>query len=289
MPGYTTNYNLIKPLKSENYDVDETTRTNMDMIDTFLFEKIDKTPGKGLSSNDFTTQYKNKIDNISKTYSFAGTVDDFEDLALIESKKIGDVYHVSSESMDYAWNGTEWCEVAPTKGDAGTGIEEIVINESIEDDGNNVIIIKLSDETQKSFNIKNGSKGSQGVGISSISITEINDDFKITVLYTNNDTQEFTIETKKTKKAKMQIEEDTEKCKTLTIPLYYKVGTNELDVYLNGKMLIKASTSDNEGNYYEIGENNNISNQIKLTNDWNLEEGDILEFVTRGEYSNDTE
>ena len=65
MPDYTTHFNLIKPKKSENYDIDEVTRTNADLIDTILFGKVDKVPGKGLSENDFTNQYKQKLDNLS--------------------------------------------------------------------------------------------------------------------------------------------------------------------------------------------------------------------------------
>ena len=65
MPDYTTNYALIKPKKSENYDIDDVTRKNMDTIDTQLFNKVDKIPGKGLSSCDFTEQYKTKLDRLN--------------------------------------------------------------------------------------------------------------------------------------------------------------------------------------------------------------------------------
>ena len=58
MPDYTQYYNLIKPKKGENYDVDDTTCTNMDIIDTQLANKVEKVPGKGLSTNDFTNNYK---------------------------------------------------------------------------------------------------------------------------------------------------------------------------------------------------------------------------------------
>ena len=49
MPDYTQNYNLIKPKKSENYDVEDTTNTNMDIIDTQLSNKMDKVPVKDLA------------------------------------------------------------------------------------------------------------------------------------------------------------------------------------------------------------------------------------------------
>lgn len=46
MPDYTQNYNLVKPKKSENYDIDDVTRKNMDILDAALEGKISKTPRK---------------------------------------------------------------------------------------------------------------------------------------------------------------------------------------------------------------------------------------------------
>jgi len=64
MAEYTDKYNLIKPKKSENYDIEQVTRTNMDLIDAALAEKVDKVTGKGLSTNDFTNKYKEKVDRM---------------------------------------------------------------------------------------------------------------------------------------------------------------------------------------------------------------------------------
>lgn len=75
---------------------------------------------------------------------------------------------------------------------------------------------------------------------------------------------------------------------TMTIPAYYKVGQNVLDVYYNGERLIKASTSDTQGHYYEVGEQDAVSNQIQLTSDWEALPGDVFEFVIKGVYTNDT-
>lgn len=80
MPDYTQNYNLIKPKKGENYDVDDTTSTNMDIIDTQLGNKMDKVPGKGPSTNDFTNNYKNKLDTLQNIYKFMGAVNTVSDL-----------------------------------------------------------------------------------------------------------------------------------------------------------------------------------------------------------------
>lgn len=66
MPNYTENYNLIKPKKEENYDVNETTNNNMDIIDNELYKRVQKIPGKGLSSNDFTNEYIKKINQMGE-------------------------------------------------------------------------------------------------------------------------------------------------------------------------------------------------------------------------------
>lgn len=93
-----------------------------------------------------------------------------------------------------------------------------------------------------------------------------------------------------TKKLRLKIMEDTENGALITIPLNYKVGANTLDVYINGEKILLCTTYDDEttGHYSEVGEIDSISNQIKLTSDWNLEVGDILQFIVRGEWNSDT-
>ena len=75
MPTNTTKFNLVKPLKSEKYNVD-VFNGNADIIDsqiysksevdTSLGNKVDKVVGKGLSSNDFTDTLKLKLDGIEE-------------------------------------------------------------------------------------------------------------------------------------------------------------------------------------------------------------------------------
>ena len=88
------------------------------------------------------------------------------------------------------------------------------------------------------------------------------------------------------KKYKLIITEDKESGEEIEIPCKYKVGADVLDVYLNGERLIKSSDiSGKDGHYLETGSTGSISNKIETIIDWNLEEGDILEFVVRGEWS----
>ena len=86
----------------------------------------------------------------------------------------------------------------------------------------------------------------------------------------------------------LEIDADTTAGQEITIPCYYKVGEEVLDVYLNGERLLK-STDDvgTDGHYLEVGDIGSISNKIKTTTDWSLATGDVLELVVRGEY-NDT-
>ena len=94
------------------------------------------------------------------------------------------------------------------------------------------------------------------------------------------------IKEKQAFKYTLEITEDKTAGQEITLPCYYKVGEEVLDVYLNGERLIK-STDDTgtDGHYVEVGTADTISNQIKTTTDWNLEEGDVLDLVVRGEYS----
>lgn len=89
-----------------------------------------------------------------------------------------------------------------------------------------------------------------------------------------------------TKKATIHITADTAKGAVVTLPLFYFYGDDSLDVYLNGERLILSSDeAGTNGHYTQVGEAKSTSNQIKLTNDWNLEEGDYLEVVVKGEWS----
>lgn len=64
MPNYTSNYNLVKPLETDFYDV-EVQNGNMDSIDTALNNKVDKVTGKGLSTEDYTSVEKTKLSGIA--------------------------------------------------------------------------------------------------------------------------------------------------------------------------------------------------------------------------------
>ena len=72
MANYTENYNLIKPTKNEQYDIEDVTNTNMDIIDAELINCIKKDGNKVLSQNDFTDEYKKKVDEIKNVSGLEG-------------------------------------------------------------------------------------------------------------------------------------------------------------------------------------------------------------------------
>ena len=95
-----------------------------------------------------------------------------------------------------------------------------------------------------------------------------------------------TIEDVLTSKYSLEIDADKTAGQEITLPCYYKVGEEVLDVYLNGERLIKSSDdAGTDGHYREIGTTGSISNKIKTTTDWNLEADDVLDLVVRGEYN----
>lgn len=75
----------------------------------------------------------------------------------------------------------------------------------------------------------------------------------------------------------------------ITLPFYYKVGGNVLQVYYMGQLLLLSSDdAGTDGHYREVGEVDSISNKIKLTSDWSAETGEYFKFVVKGVYENDT-
>ena len=76
----------------------------------------------------------------------------------------------------------------------------------------------------------------------------------------------------------------------ITLPFYYKVGGNVLQVYYMGQLLLLSSDdAGTDGHYREVGEANSISNKIKLTTDWSADKGEYFKFVVKGVYENETE
>ena len=72
----------------------------------------------------------------------------------------------------------------------------------------------------------------------------------------------------------------------VTIPCNYRVGTDCLDVFLNGEKLIKSIQENGEdGHYKEVGETGSISNKILIgSTEYTIDVGDCFEFIVRGNF-----
>lgn len=114
MPDYSQHYNLIKPKKEENYDIDDVSRINADIIDSELYSKVDKEAGKGLSQHDFNDSYKRKLDSLTSVFSYKGSVNTYSELELKEDNKIGDVWHCIENATNYSYNGSTWTPIGLT-------------------------------------------------------------------------------------------------------------------------------------------------------------------------------
>lgn len=115
--------------------------------------------------------------------------------------------------------------------------------------------------------------------------TNINE-FKTTTNKTVQDLRDSISATQGTHKYKLTVSTTTSSGAEITLPTYYKVGQDVLDVYLEDERLIKSSDeAGTDGHYVEVGEADSISNKIKITTDWAVEAGMTFEFVVRGEYS----
>ncbi|MDR0979516.1 MAG: hypothetical protein LBL91_06355 [Lachnospiraceae bacterium] len=110
MADYTSNYNLILPKETENYDIGVANANNR-IIDNALGNKVEKIAGKDLSTNDFTDGYKNKVDAMQRLYTFKGSVQTYSDLEAITGKTTGDVWNVLDDNTNYCWNGQAWIDI----------------------------------------------------------------------------------------------------------------------------------------------------------------------------------
>ena len=226
MADYTENLNLILPKTSEKYDV-EVANTNNKIIDVQIENKVSKIVGKGLSTNDFTNEYKKKVDSLQTLYRFKGNVATLVELNSKTDNNVGDVWKCLEDSNNYCWNNQEWVNI-------GTDID---LSE-----------YALQSEVDSEFNEMDSKKANK------IEIEQ--------------------------HRYKTTLEADLADNSELTLPAYYKVGTDSLQVYFEGCLLEKGV------HYLEVGTDNSISNKIQINN-WGeaVKEGYTFAFLIQGSYT----
>lgn len=100
--------------------------------------------------------------------------------------------------------------------------------------------------------------------------------------YYNKSEVDTKVNSTKEHKYHLNITTAVESMGQVTLPFYYKVGSDCLDVFYMGERLIK-NTSDVEGHYNEVGDAGSVSNKIQVG--WKVNIGRYFDFVVRGDYS----
>lgn len=153
-------------------------------------------------------------------------------------------------------------------------LESMVVNGRFE---NNNIILTLQNGNEVSFSVASLVNGL----INQETFDTFKDEINQKIAELQNQIQ--------VSKATIIIAADGEVGATIELPFSYKVGSDCLDVFYQGRLLSKAIDNLSQGHYFEVGENNSISNQIQLTNDWHLEKDKVVNILIRGRWiSNDT-
>lgn len=76
MPTFNVNENNIPSTSISYTNPDEPNVSNAkQMLDTLQSGKVSKVPGKGLSTNDFTDAYKQKIDDMANKIYFSSYIE----------------------------------------------------------------------------------------------------------------------------------------------------------------------------------------------------------------------
>lgn len=230
---------------------------------------------------------------------------------------IGDAYLINANL--FVWNATEndWMDVGCIQGPAGDKGEDgiaatitigtVTTGESNEQasventgDSNNAIFNFIipkgqkgdrGDQGEQGIQGLQGEKGEQGaVGPKGDKGEQGNDGQDGTTPIKGID---YFTETEKQEIIKQHIHKYNTTISTtstagteIELPCYYEVGSNVIDVYLNGeRLLLSSDETGTDGHYIEVGTSGETSNKIKSTTDWYFEAGDVLDLEVRGEYS----
>ena len=118
--------------------------------------------------------------------------------------------------------------------------------------------------------------------------TEVNDN-DIVMIVQSNENRQVKAEQLTQHTYNLILNENVAAGGEITLPFYYKVGANVLQVYYMGQLLLLSSDdAGTDGHYREVGTAGSLSNKIKLTTDWSAETGEYFKFVIKGVYENET-
>lgn len=114
--------------------------------------------------------------------------------------------------------------------------------------------------------------------------TEVNDN-DIVMIVQSNENRQVKAEQLTQHTYNLILDENVAAGGEITLPFYYRVGANVLQVYYMGQLLLLSSDdAGTDGHYREVGEADSISNKIKLTSDWAADKGEYFKFIVKGAY-----
>ena len=209
---------------------------------------------------------KVQIDKFGNPLTFKGTVETMTDLQNIQEKTNGDIYEVKDIEQLYIYNGNEWVVYSDTLKIKIEGFDVIKVDTLPTENIQEKTIYLVPNTETKENNIYD-------------EYIYVNSTWEI-IGSTAVDTDNLTVNLVENS-YKLTLTEAVAGGETITVPSSYKVGADRLDVYLNGEKLIKATSSDTEGHYYEVGTEGTLSNTIQITSDWSASVGDVFEFTIR--------
>lgn len=64
-----------------------------------------------MSTNDFTNEYKKKVDALQTLYRFKGNVETLEELNSKTNNNVGDTWNCKEDGNNYCWNKMEWVNI----------------------------------------------------------------------------------------------------------------------------------------------------------------------------------
>lgn len=99
---------LDKPISTATQAVLGQLETDIDGLDALIDTKVDKVEGKGLSSNDFTDEYKSKVDTSVSSNKLTQ-----DEIDLITDPDIGELVYNTTTNKYLYWDGSSWCNFAP--------------------------------------------------------------------------------------------------------------------------------------------------------------------------------
>ena len=262
MPNYTKHYNFIKPNKTENYDIEDVTTKNMDILDEELFGKEDKVPGKGPSTNDFTNEYKNKLDRL-ENYDDTELINKLNEQAQKNNLQEQEIEKLQIQITNLQEENTQLENQIPTGKANG-----------------NPIHITDSSNMPLSFKLNGGSRQESRSGYNKLNIEDYTNVNGITIKDSNSTS--ITLEAQLASDYQYEetmyfINANLELGKTYTIKAKMDIlsgntfsNTGQLELYMDGawkQVLLTGSTSSyDKSATFTIDETGNYRIRLKLAN-----------------------